>query len=169
MHTFRRARIPIAFLPPPLNTVASPDAELLEPWRECDVSVAGKHIVSVHASEDWLGADGSSADVTDLGGRLVFPGLLEVHTHLDKCHTWDRSPGRHSDFWESLGILGADSARWDEEDVYRRADFALRTTWPTGQTPCAPTSTRAGASARAAMRPWTGYAPSGRAASSSRR
>jgi cytosine deaminase len=132
MHTFRRARIPIACLPPPLNSVASPDAELLEPWRECDVSVDGRHIVSVHASEDWLGADESSTDVTDLGGLLVFPGLLEVHTHLDKCHTWDRSPGRHSDFWESLGILGADSARWDEEDVYRRADFALRTTWAHG-------------------------------------
>jgi cytosine deaminase len=88
--------------------------------------------LSVRPSADWAGADGSTPSVTDLGGLLVFPGLLEVHTHLDKCHTWDRSPGRHSDFWESLAILGADSARWSEEDVYRRADFALRTTWAHG-------------------------------------
>jgi cytosine deaminase len=62
----------------------------------------------------------------------VFPGLLEVHTHLDKCHTWDRSPGVHSDFWESNAVLNADSVLWNEEDVYRRADFALRTAWAHG-------------------------------------
>ena len=55
-----------------------------------------------------------------------------MHTHLDKCHTWDRAPGVHSDFWESLGILAGDSARWTEEDVYRRADFALRSAWAHG-------------------------------------
>ena len=38
----------------------------------------------------------------------------------------------HSDFWESLGILHGDSVRWTEDDVYRRSDFALRTTWAHG-------------------------------------
>ena len=132
MHLFRRARIPLACLPPPLNRpTAAPDGAL-EPWRECDVTVDGDRIVAVRDSSEPAGDLPPACGVADLGGVLVFPGLLEVHTHLDKCHTWDRAPGVHSDFWESIGILSADSLRWTEEDVYRRADFALRSTWAHG-------------------------------------
>ncbi len=132
MHLFRRARIPLACLPAPLNQPTGSAEAALEPWRECDVTVDGTRIVAVRDSAAAAGGGDFAGPVTDLGGVLVFPGVLEVHTHLDKCHTWDRSPGRHSDFWESLAILGADSARWTEEDVYRRAEFALRTTWAHG-------------------------------------
>jgi cytosine deaminase len=131
MHTFRRARIPLACLPPALSLPAGGDAGALEPWRECDVRVEGARITAVTDS-GAAGAGGTEGGATDLGGQLVFPGLLEVHTHLDKCHTWDRAPGVHSDFWESLGILREDSARWSEEDVHRRADFGLRTAWAHG-------------------------------------
>jgi cytosine/creatinine deaminase len=132
MHLFRRARIPLACLPPPLNQPTSPIESKLEPWRECDVTVEGDRIVSVRDSSQPAGELPPGTGITDLGGVLVFPGLLEVHTHLDKCHTWDRAPGMHSDFWESIAILSADSVRWTEEDVYRRADFALRSTWAHG-------------------------------------
>lgn len=128
VHLFQRARIPLACLPAPLNKPAEGSSPL-EPWRECDVLVDGSRIVSVRDSGS---AGAPPARVTDLGGALVFPGLLEVHTHLDKCYTWDRAPGIHSDFWESLGVLHADSVLWTEEDVYRRSDFALRTTWANG-------------------------------------
>ncbi len=130
MHLFRRARIPLACLPPQLGTAAA-DAPGVEPWRECDVLVDGARIAAVTDSADPAGA-AHAGPSTDLGGLLVFPGLLEVHTHLDKCHTWDRAPGVHSDFWESLGILAADSVHWNEDDVYRRAEFALRSAWAHG-------------------------------------
>ncbi|HEY1849027.1 MAG TPA: cytosine deaminase, partial [Opitutaceae bacterium] len=100
------------------------------------------------------GAVPDGAGVTDLGGQLVFPGLLEVHTHLDKCHTWDRAPGVHSDFWESNRALRADSAHWSEEDVYRRADFGLRTAWAHGTRALRThldTNLRTGAGAHAAL------------------
>ncbi|HEY5079767.1 MAG TPA: cytosine deaminase [Opitutaceae bacterium] len=131
MHLFRRARIPLACLPPPLSAATGAEDGALEPWRECDVLVDGARIAAVTQS----GASGGAAHdgrTTDLGGLLVFPGLIEVHTHLDKCHTWDRAPGVHSDFWESLAILAADSVHWTEEDVYRRAEFGLRTAWAHG-------------------------------------
>jgi cytosine/creatinine deaminase len=131
MHLFRRARIPLACLPSPLSQPAGAPADALEPWRECDVLVDSAKISAVTDSAAASPAP-AGARVTDLGGLLVFPGLLEVHTHLDKCHTWDRSPGVHSDFWESLGILAADSVRWNEDDVYRRAEFALRSAWAHG-------------------------------------
>ncbi len=91
----------------------------------------GSRIVSVTDSVSGAAAP-AGAGVTDLGGSLVLPGLLEVHTHLDKCYTWNRAPGIHSDFWESLEVLYKDSAHWTDEDVYRRSDFALRTTWANG-------------------------------------
>jgi cytosine deaminase len=131
MHLFRRARVPLACLPHPLNQPPEGTSSALEPWRECDVLVEGDRIAAVRDSAGG-GVGPPGAAMTDLGGVLVFPGLLEVHTHLDKCHTWDRAPGVHSDFWESLGILASDSVRWTEEDVYRRAEFALRTTWAHG-------------------------------------
>jgi cytosine deaminase len=132
MHLFRRARIPLACLPSPLNRPTGAPEGALEPWRECDVTVDGPRIVAVTDSAAAPAAANFPGDVTDLGGVLVFPGVLEVHTHLDKCYTWDRSPGVHSDFWESLAILGVDAQRWTEEDVYRRAEFGLRTTWAHG-------------------------------------
>jgi len=153
MHLFRRARIPLACLPPPLNQATGAANGALEPWRECDVLVDGARISAVSDSGDGAVAK-FEGRTTDLGGLLVFPGLLEVHTHLDKCHTWDRAPGVHSDFWESLHILYADSARWSEEDVYRRAEFALRTTWAHGTVALRShldTSARVGAGSHAAV------------------
>jgi cytosine deaminase len=132
MHLFRRARIPLACLPAPLSDPQGLAEAALEPWRECDVLVEGSRITAVRDARPPLGPETPGMRSTDLGGSLVFPGLLEVHTHLDKCHSWDRSPGVHSDFWESLHILAEDSSRWDAEDVYRRADFGLRTTWAHG-------------------------------------
>jgi cytosine/creatinine deaminase len=132
VHHFRRARIPLACLPPPLNQADSAAAFSLEPWRECDVSIEGNRIVGVRDSKAPVDQETPQGRSTDLGGVLVFPGLVEVHTHLDKCHTWDRAPGVHSDFWESVGILEADSVNWTESDVQRRADFALRSAWAHG-------------------------------------
>jgi len=132
MHLYRHARIPLACLPPSLNRPDNDAHEFLDPCRECDVLVDGGRIVSVTPSAAASSAAAAGTGVTDLGGVLVFPGLLEVHTHLDKCHTWNRAPGPHSDFWESLHILGSDSKNWNEEDVYRRADFGLRTAWAHG-------------------------------------
>ena len=162
MHLFRRARIPTACLPAPLNQPASAGEGLIEPWRECDILVDGERIAQVRDSARPAG-DPPGTRVTDLGGLLVFPGLIEVHTHLDKCHTWDRAPGIHSDFWESNGVLRADSVHWDEEDVYRRADFGLRSAWAHGT--CAlrthlDTNLRVGEGAHAALarlrREWAG-------------
>ena len=130
MHLFRRARVPLACLPAPLRTAESGQNPLIEPWRECDITVDGEKIAAVAPAAAAPSAP--AAGVTDLGGRLVFPGLVEVHTHLDKCHTWDRAPALHSDFWESLHVLRGDSVHWTEADVYRRASFALRTAWAHG-------------------------------------
>jgi cytosine deaminase len=153
VHLFRRARIPLACLPAPLDRPTGSADAALEPWRECDVLVEGGRIAAVRDSQDPFGAEAAGRS-TDLGGLLVFPGLLEVHTHLDKCHTWDRAPGMHGDFWESAEVLAGDSVHWGEDDVYRRADFGLRSAWAHGTVALRThidTGRRVGAGAHAAL------------------
>lgn len=63
----------------------------------------------------------------DLGGRLVLPGLVDIHTHLDKGFIWQRAPNPDGSFASALAAADADRrANWNAQDVRRRMDFALR-------------------------------------------
>jgi cytosine deaminase len=62
-----------------------------------------------------------------MGGALVLPCFVDMHTHLDKGHIWPRSPNPDGTFAGALTTVGADrTARWTAEDVAARMDFALR-------------------------------------------
>lgn len=129
MHLYTRARVPLVCLPPPLCSKPTIDPRL-EPWCECDILVDGLKIAAV--TEHRPASAESTVATTDLGGALVWPGLLDAHTHLDKTHTWDRAPNPTGEFWDAIRILGADSSRWTEEDIYRRASYALECAWAHG-------------------------------------
>ena len=75
----RRARVPVALLPPGLSPLSDPG----EPSMLCDVSLAGGKIASVSGATGLPPAAGEF----DAAGRLVFPAFVEAHTHLDKAHT----------------------------------------------------------------------------------
>jgi N-acyl-D-aspartate/D-glutamate deacylase len=49
-----------------------------------DVAIAGDRIVAVEP-----GLDGSADRVIDADGRLVTPGFVDIHTHLDAQLAWD--------------------------------------------------------------------------------
>ena len=53
------------------------------PPFEADVVVAGNRIVAVGKH------DGAADEVVDARGKLVTPGFIDVHTHLDAQITWD--------------------------------------------------------------------------------
>ena len=62
-----------------------------------------------------------------MGGAMVWPCLVDMHTHLDKGHIWARAPNPDGTFEGALAAVGADrAARWSTQDVRRRMDFALR-------------------------------------------
>ena len=54
------------------------------PARRADVAIKDARIVAVE--ED---IDGSSRRTIDAGGRLVTPGFVDIHTHLDAQLAWD--------------------------------------------------------------------------------
>jgi cytosine/creatinine deaminase len=69
----------------------------------------------------------------DMGGALVLPAFVDMHTHLDKGHIWPRSPNPDGTFMGALTTVRADSAaRWTANDVRRRADFSLRAAYAHG-------------------------------------
>src|SRR6266849_2504413 len=69
----------------------------------------------------------------DLVRGQVWPCLIDVHTHLDKGHTWERAPNPDGTFASALRTVAADRAtRWSAEDVRRRVDFGLRCSWAHG-------------------------------------
>lgn len=69
----------------------------------------------------------------NMGGALVLPAFVDMHTHLDKGHIWPRSPNPDGTFMGALTTVGADrTARWTADDVRARMDFALRCAWAHG-------------------------------------
>lgn len=125
------ANIPSCFLP---ADWPSRPTDALEPLCRCHLRVVAGTIAEVIPAQSTSKTQRLSADDAscDLQGDIVFPGLLDAHTHLDKAHTWHRSPNRSGTFWEAIDVLAADKPFWTETDVYQRADFALRCAYAYG-------------------------------------
>ncbi|MEM7724350.1 MAG: cytosine deaminase [Pseudomonadota bacterium] len=69
----------------------------------------------------------------DMGGAMVFPAFIDMHTHPDKGHIWDRAPNPDGSFIGALTTVGADrAANWTAEDVRRRIEFSLRCAYAHG-------------------------------------
>ena len=51
-------------------------------------------------------------EYVDLGGRQIWPTLIDIHTHLDKGHTVDRSPNVDGTFLNARLAAAADRPNW---------------------------------------------------------
>ena len=75
----------------------------------------------------------SSVPSIDLEKGMVFSCFSELHTHLDKGHTWERSPNVDGSFDAALLAISRDSRKyWNSEDVYRRMEFGLKCSYAYG-------------------------------------
>jgi cytosine deaminase len=89
-----------------------------------DLLIADGRIARIVAAGD-SGDDGIVR--VDLGGRQVWPTLIDMHTHLDKGHSVARSPNVDGTFNNArLGAM-ADRPNWTAPDLRRRIGFGLRT------------------------------------------
>jgi hypothetical protein len=48
---------------------------------------------------------------------MVLPGLIDIHTHLDKGHIWPRQPNLTGDFLGASIATSADAPRWTPTDI----------------------------------------------------
>ncbi|MGH7321849.1 MAG: cytosine deaminase [Candidatus Rokuibacteriota bacterium] len=71
--------------------------------------------------------------VVDLTGGQVWPGFVDVHTHLDKGHIWPRAENPDGTFAGAMAAVEADrAANWTAEDIARRMEFGLRCAYAHG-------------------------------------
>ncbi len=69
----------------------------------------------------------------DMGGVMLLPAFVDMHTHLDKGHIWPRSPNPDGTFMGALNTVGADrQARWTAADVAARMEFSLQSAYAHG-------------------------------------
>lgn len=88
-----------------------------------DIALEGGRIARLAPA----GMLGDAGPRLDLKGRLVLPGLVDIHTHLDKGFIWKRAPNPDGTFDGAMNAVAADrAAHWSEDDIRRRFDFALR-------------------------------------------
>ncbi len=87
---------------------------------------------------DWLGPPASRDDLPagpDMAKAMAWPGTVDCHTHLDKALAWPRSPNADGTFDGAGASAFRDAAaHHGVEDIRRRADFALRTSFAHGTT-----------------------------------
>jgi cytosine deaminase len=76
----------------------------------------------IAAVASGLAADGPAID---LAGRLVAPGLVETHIHLDKTCIIDRCTAVEGTVAEAVAQTAAAKRAFTEEDIYARAGRTL--------------------------------------------
>jgi cytosine deaminase len=84
-----------------------------------DIGIDGGRIAAI---EPHLEADGESVDV---GARLVSPGFIETHIHLDKSCILERCSAKRGDLEEAIAEVTRVKAGFTPEDVYERAKRTL--------------------------------------------
>jgi cytosine deaminase len=85
------------------------------------------------ARVEGAGADRDEAIASvDVGGRQVWPTLIDLHAHLDKGHTVERSPNVDGTFHQARLAAAKDRPNWTAADLRRRMDFGLRCAYAHG-------------------------------------
>lgn len=74
-----------------------------------------------------------NAPCVDLHRGMVFPCFVDLHTHLDKGHIWERATNPDGTFANALTTAQADTERfWNSEDIYYRMQFGLKCSYAHG-------------------------------------
>jgi cytosine deaminase len=118
-----RARVPACFLSAP---VAGADADF-DGALLLDILIDGDRLVAIAAA----GAAPREDACIDAAGRMVWPTLVDMHTHLDKAQVIPRVMPDGSFAGGRTGTV-KDREFWSHDDLRRRMDFALRCSYVHG-------------------------------------
>jgi cytosine deaminase len=84
-----------------------------------DIGVSGGRIAAIAPQLD------SESREIDVGGRLVLPGFVDTHIHLDKACLLGRCGHDHSTVAEAIAAVAAMKRDFTVEDVYARGARVL--------------------------------------------
>jgi cytosine deaminase len=90
-----------------------------------DIAIADGRIAALRLAGEVARQAGPT--IIDQDGGEVWPGLVDVHTHLDKGHIWPRAENPDGTFAGAMAAADADKeANWSIDDVQARFEFGLR-------------------------------------------
>ena len=126
----KNAHVPVALLP-------------LGSWQEnreslvlVDIYIqAGiiQQVLPAGATSETSQADISQGEGYDLQQGMILPGFVDIHTHLDKGHSWERAVNVPRTFDNAVTTIRQDATNhWQSEDLYRRMEFGLQCTYAHG-------------------------------------
>jgi cytosine deaminase len=130
----RNAHIPQPLLDQSQPTLTDSTLSLrsinLEPsdFLQVDLEISNGTIATI-APAGQVNDDSPSVD---LQNGIVFPCFVDLHTHLDKGHVWERAPNPDGTFDGALTTVQTDTQHWDADDVYRRMSFGLKCSYAHG-------------------------------------
>lgn len=78
--------------------------------------------------------EGDAIRVIDAEGRVVIPGLVESHIHLDKALIASRKPNKSGTLKEAIEVTAELKPTFTKEDIYDRAKKVLDMIIPNGVT-----------------------------------
>jgi cytosine deaminase len=127
----RRAGLPVCCLGLTLPSVPRP-VQNVDGIALVDIEVRNGQITRIWASETSNGHIDSSEKVFDLNGKFVLPTFVDLHTHIDKSHTAERSRNPTGNLSGADRSTAADAAFWDAADVEGRMEFSIRCAYAHG-------------------------------------
>jgi cytosine/creatinine deaminase len=120
------ARVPVCLLADPTVLSGTTDGEGVAP---VDLLIENGRLARIERPRTGRGEGIASVD---LSGRQIWPALIDIHTHLDKGHTVERSPNRDGTFENARLAAAADRSNWTAPDLGRRMGFGLRCAYAHG-------------------------------------
>ncbi|WP_253913387.1 amidohydrolase family protein [Pseudoruegeria sp. HB172150] len=92
-----------------------------------DIAVRDGHIVAAAPNQTLV-----AGEARDLGGRMVLPGFVDMHVHLDKAYTAARTGVSRIGLAEAVSLSMADAPNRTLEDLLVRMDRAIRAAYRLG-------------------------------------
>lgn len=120
-----QGRIPVSLLAPAQGSLPAVDQDLVA----ADIEIKDGTIVTIAAG----GSAPPAQPTLDLHQAMVWPGFVDIHTHLDKGHIWPRQANPDGSFHQALMAANQDrEAHWTPADLYQRMEFGLRCSYAHG-------------------------------------
>jgi len=94
----------------------------------CNLEVKDGKIITINQDFD-VSVD---IPVWDADHGIVLPCFVDLHTHLDKGHSWERTPNPTGTFAAALTAVERDRVYWQYQDLYKRMEFGLKCSYAHG-------------------------------------
>ncbi|EEH57360.1 cytosine deaminase/metal dependent hydrolase [Micromonas pusilla CCMP1545] len=97
-----------------------------------DIEIRTGKVSSVTPASSSSSISSSTLPQVDVDGGMVFPTFVDLHTHIDKGHTCERSRNQSGSLAGADDSCAKDERHWTKEDVYTRMEFSLKCAYAHG-------------------------------------